>query len=87
VPRPKTQTSQTYKSLDVWISQEGATAGLPVKVRAAKLKGTGQLDSYITTTFSDAQLNPSFSSGLFEIKAPSGYEVIEERLEPAAPPP
>ena len=87
VPRPSTQTGQTYKSLDVWISQEGATAGLPVKVRAAKLKGTGQLDSYITTTFSDAQLNPSFSSGLFGIKAPPGYEVTEERLEPAAPPP
>jgi len=87
VPRAGTQTGQSYRTLDVWISQEGPTAGLPIKVRAAKLRGTGQLDSYITITFSDARLNQGFSGSLFDIKAPPGYEVIEERLEPAGTPP
>jgi hypothetical protein len=85
-PRPGTQTAQTYKYLEVWVSQEGSTAGLPIKVRTAKLKGTGQLDAFITTTFSDVQLNSGFSTSVFEFKAPSGYEVMEERLDPAADP-
>ena len=87
VPRAETRTGETYQRLDFWVAQEGRTAGLPIKVQVAKKDGTGKVNSYITITFTDARLNESFNSGVFEIKVPAGYETIEERLEPAAPPP
>jgi len=82
-PREGTKTGQSYKQLDFWISREGPTAGLPVKVRVAKLDGTGKINSHITITFSDAELNRGFSGSIFEIKTPPGYTEAEpERLEP-----
>ena len=86
VPRQGTRTGQNYKQLDFWIDREGPTAGLPIKVRVAKITGTGQLDSCIVITFSDAQLNTGFSSSIFDIKTPAGYTVTEERLDPIGPP-
>lgn len=85
-PRASTRTGQTYKTLDFWVGREGDTAGLPVKVQVAKKDGTGKVNSFITITFSDAQLNQGFSSGVFELKVPDGYEEIVERLEPVPPP-
>lgn len=87
VPRPNTSTADRYARLEFWVSQEGETSGLPVKVRVAKLEGTGQVDSYITMTFDDAELNRGLRDAIFEITVPPGYTVIEEKLEPAAPPP
>lgn len=86
-PRENTETAQTYRTLEFWVSREGPLAGLPLKVQAAKLKGTGQLDSYITITFSDAELNAGFSAGIFKLECPPGYEQIIEELKPAADPP
>jgi hypothetical protein len=87
IPREGTKTGQSYKQLDFWVEREGPTAGLPSKVRVAKLRGTGQLDSHITFTFSDAQLNTGFSTSVFEFKTPSGYtEAPPEYLSPIAPP-
>jgi hypothetical protein len=85
VPRQGTRTGQNYKQLDFWIDRDGPTAGLPLKVRVAKIDGTGRLDSHITITFSEVQLNTGFSGGIFDIKTPAGYTVTEERLDPIGP--
>lgn len=88
VPREGTRTGASYRELDFWVSREGPTAGLPVKVRVAKLDGTGKVNSHITIGFSDVRLNTGFSSSLFEIRTPPGYtEAPPERLEPVPPPP
>ena len=81
-PRDGTRTGQNYKELDFWVQRGGATDGLPVKVRVAKLDGTGKLNSHITITFGDAALNKGLRDGLFEIKTPTGYTELVERLEP-----
>jgi hypothetical protein len=86
VPRAGTNTGQSYKQLDFWVDRAGLTAGLPTKVRVAKLDGTGKVDSYITITFTDAQLNQGFSGSIFEIKVPPGYTETIETLQPIAPP-
>ncbi len=86
-PHERTQTGQTYKELDFWVSREGKTAGLPTKVQVAKKDGTGKVNSYITITFTDAQLNQGFSGSVFEVKVPPGYEETVERLEDVPAPP
>lgn len=86
-PRAGTRTGQNYKELDFWVQRGGATDGLPVKVRVAKLDGTGKLNSHITITFGDAELNKGLRDGLFEIKTPTGYTELVERLEPIPVPP
>ena len=86
-PREGTRTGETYKVLDFWVANQGAHPGLPVKVRTAKKDGTGELNSYITITFERVQLNTGFSSSIFKIKKPPGYEEDIERLEPIPPPP
>jgi outer membrane lipoprotein-sorting protein len=86
-PRPDTETGRTYKTLDFWIARSGEHAGLPVKVMAGKKDGTGAVNSYITITFSDVELNTGFAHNVFKIDVPAGYEVIEERLEPLPAPP
>jgi hypothetical protein len=87
VPREGTQTGQTYKVLDFWVSNVGPHSGLPAKVRTAKKDGTGRVNSYITITFDDIQLNTGFSDSVFKIEKPVGYEYQEEKLEPIPPPP
>ena len=86
-PREGTRTGETYKVLDFWVANQGAHPGLPVKVRTAKKDGTGELNSYITITFERVQLNTGFSSSIFKIEKPPGYEEDIERLEPIPPPP
>jgi hypothetical protein len=87
LPRQGTRTGQSYKQLDFWIDREGATAGLPIKVRVAKIDGTGKLNSHIMVTFSAAQLNTGFSGSVFELKTPPGYtEAPPEYLKPIEPP-
>jgi len=85
IPRPNTETGRTYKSLDFWVVRAGPLGGLPIKVMAGKKDGTGAVNSYITITFSQVELNTGFSSSVFEIPTPPGYEEIVERLEDAAP--
>jgi len=86
-PRPGTHTGETYKVLDFWVANQGAHAGLPIKVRTAKKDGTGEVNSYITITFEDIQLNTGFAGAIFKIEKPRGYEEDVERLEPIPPPP
>ncbi len=85
IPRPNTETGRTYKSLDFWVVREGPLAGLPIKVMAGKKDGTGSVNSYITITFSKIELNTGFSSSVFVINTPPGYEEIVERLEDPVP--
>jgi hypothetical protein len=85
-PHSGTQSGQNYKELDFWIDRSGPTAGLPTKVRVAKIDGTGKLNSHITITFNDAELNKGFGASVFELKVPAGYQMSEERLEPNATP-
>jgi hypothetical protein len=87
VPREGTGTGQTYKVIDFWVARQGPAAGLPIKVRTAKKDGTGRVNSYITITFDKIQLNTGFSSSIFKIETPPGYEYYEEKLEPIPPPP
>lgn len=85
-PRETAQTGKRYKRLDFWVARAGPTAGLPVRVRVAKLAGTGKVNSYITVTFRDVQLDGELSAGLFTLETPAGYEEIVEPLEEAAAP-
>ncbi len=88
VPYKGTSTADRYKQLDFWVAQGGPIEGLPVRVQVAKLTGAGTLDSYITVTFADADLERELSPSLFEIKTPPGYdEPPPERLDDAAAPP
>lgn len=84
VPRPATRTGEMYKSLDFWIAQDGALAGLPVKVQAGRKDGTGALNSMITVTFKSVELDTGFSVAELQIRTPPGYEEITERLPPPA---
>lgn len=79
-PRPGTRTGESYGAIDFWVAQEGPLAGLPVKVRAAKRDGTGMINSYITVTFDDVQLNDGFSMSVFKIETPAGFQELVEPL-------
>lgn len=85
-PREKTQSFEHYRELDFWIAQKGPLAGLPLKVRGAKKKGTGQIDSFITITFRDVALNEKIGDERFVIETPAGFQEMVERLGPAADP-
>ena len=80
IPLPDTATGQTYKTVDFWVLKSGADAGLPVKVQAGKLDGTGVVNSNITITFSKIDLNVGLGAGVFKINTPPGYEEVEEPL-------
>ena len=54
--------------------------------RGHQKRGTGEVDSFITIEFKQAELNRGFSGSIFKLEPKPGYEVYEERLEPAAPP-
>lgn len=84
-PRENTHTGQDYAWLEFWVAREGRQAGLPVQVRAAKLDGTGTVNSYITVHFTDAELNTGFASSVFRIDTPPGYEEIVEPLGQTTP--
>ncbi|HRS27402.1 MAG TPA: hypothetical protein P5255_03985 [Phycisphaerae bacterium] len=86
VPRPGSDSYAKYAVVDVWVAREGPESGLPVKVEATKKRGTGEVDSFITIEFKEAELNRGFSGSIFKLEPKPGYEVYEERLEPAAPP-
>lgn len=83
VPRPGSSMFERYKEVRVWVAREGPFHGLPVKVYSAKKEGTGRVNSYLTLTFEEIKLNEGFSGSIFELRPPAGYEVFEERLEPA----
>jgi len=85
-PRAGTRTGREYKELEFWVDRSGPTVGLPLKVRVAKLDGTGRLNSHITIVFSEPQLNRGLRPDTFEIKTPAGYTEMVEKLEPVAPP-
>jgi hypothetical protein len=87
VPRPNTKTGESYTTLDFWIARAGPHAGLPIKIVAGKKDGTGVVNSYITISFSNVQLNTGLSSAVFKIETPPGYEEITEPLKPLATPP
>lgn len=87
VPHAGTRTGESYKELDFWVSKTGPLEGLPIKVRVAKLDGTGKLNSHITITFDDVHLDEGFKPNIFEYKKPEGYtEEPAEYLKPAEAP-
>ena len=82
VPRPGSQTYDTYQSVEFWIAREGANiAGLPVKVRVGKLDGEGSLNSHITVVFGSPEVNVGLSDSIFKIDKPAGFQEIVEPLE------
>jgi hypothetical protein len=90
VPRPGTRTGENYKEVHFWVQQGGPLDGLPVKVRAAKLRPTGQLDSQITITFADPRLNTGLKDDRFKLETPRGYveevEALQTEIAPPAQP-
>lgn len=86
VPHPGGATAEKYKYVHFWIAREGVEAGLPIKVRAGKLKPTGQLDADITVTFTEPKLNPGLSGSIFKIDTPAGYAEATEELAAPQPP-
>ena len=84
-PREGTRTAETYRYVHFWIAREGPEAGLPVKVRAGKLKPTGQLDADITVTFTNPRLNPGLSASVFKIETPRGFDETVQPLAPVDP--
>jgi hypothetical protein len=86
-PRPGTPVAEDYMRLDFWVQKGGRLDGLPVKVEAAKKKGDGRLDSYLTIQFRDPELNRNIDKSRFEAKCPAGYVQEEHPLEDAAPDP
>jgi hypothetical protein len=85
-PRTGTKTEQTYKRLDFWIDRTGQTAGLPIMVRVAKKDGTGKVNSYVTIRFTDVRLNAGFSTSVFKLDCPAGYDQTVEPLKPVPAP-
>lgn len=86
-PRAGTRSGENYKELDFWISRAGPLEGLPIKVRVAKLDGTGKLNSHITITFDDVHLDEGVKPSVFEYRKPDGYTEAEpEYLQPVEPP-
>jgi hypothetical protein len=83
LPRRGTQSAELYKELEFWIAKEGGApglAGLPVKVRAAQLDGTGKVKAYLTLTFEKIELNTGFNPNLVRIEKPPGYLESTEPL-------
>ncbi|MBU0639057.1 MAG: outer membrane lipoprotein carrier protein LolA [Planctomycetes bacterium] len=87
VPRADTQTGQRYKTIDVWVAQEGKHAGLPTKVVTAKKDGTGKVNSTLTIVFTEIRLNEGFSASLFKIETPPGWLEEVETLDSIELPP
>ncbi len=79
-PRPGTRSAERFKQLDFWIRRKGPESGLPVKVKVAKLDGTGRANDEVTVTFEKIRLNTSIPDDRFEVKTPRGYEEIRELL-------
>lgn len=84
--REGSRIGQDYRSVDLWVVRDDPNlSGLPIQVKAAKLDGSGQLNSIITVKFTDPNLRPNVPATLFRIDTPPGFQEIVERL--GAPPP
>ncbi len=81
-PRDGTNTARLYKVVDFWIAREGKLSGLPIQVRAGKLDGTGEVNSYIRIKFDDVELDNGFADSVFKIEKPAGFTEHVEPLEP-----
>lgn len=84
-PRKGSGTARSYQQVDVWIAREGRHNGLPIKVEAAKTSGTGQVNSILTISFDEVQLDTGFSSGVFQIECPAGFSEQVETLDSPEP--
>lgn len=86
IARANTRIGQDYRSVDLWIVRDDPNlSGLPIQVKAAKLDGSGQLNSIITVRFTDPNLRPNVPATLFRIDTPPGFQEIVERLGEAPP--
>ncbi len=85
-PRAESDLGRVYGEVEFWIAREGKLSGLPLRVRAAKRDGTGRVNSFITVTFSNAQLNQGLGSSVFKIEVPAGFNESVEPLPDEAPP-
>lgn len=84
-PRTGSMTGERYRTVEFWIAQEGELAGLPVRVRAAKIEA-GQVNSYLTVDFSDVDLKAGVGASEFRVEVPPGYQLIETPIEKPATP-
>ena len=84
-PRKGTRSAEHYKSLEFWVTREPKLEGLPTRVRARKLDGTGRVNSTIDVSFSNVDLNPGVSRSVFRIDTPIGW--TEEDPVRLPPPP
>lgn len=80
-PRPTSPMRDEYRYVDLWVIREGPMNGLPVRVRAAQLKGTGEVNDILTIDFEDIQLNTGFSESVFSVSRPRGYAEEVQRLD------
>lgn len=81
VPKPRTRLADRFATIDFWIAQDGKASGLPIRVRYGQLSGNGDLNSFVTVTFDDPQINVGLSSSIFEIRKPEGFTEIVEPLD------
>ncbi len=72
-PKPGTRSAEFYKSLEFWVARDAKLEGLPTRVRAEKLDGTGRVNSTIDVTFEDIELGPGLSPSLFRVETPLGW--------------
>ncbi|MCA9244373.1 MAG: hypothetical protein KDA32_10485, partial [Phycisphaerales bacterium] len=55
------------------VSRDPKLEGLPVRVRAVKLDGTGRVNSTIDVSFDKIELGPGLSPSMFRIETPAGW--------------
>jgi hypothetical protein len=83
-PKPATSTYEQYRTIEFWIARESSKlSGLPVRVKAAKKDGTGRVNSYVTVTFTNVELNPGLGGGVFKIDKPADFSEQVEKLQAA----
>jgi len=82
-PRKDSSLYDKYEMIDFWVAREGPTSGLPVQIRASKLDPTGVVNSRITVTFRDVELNTGFADTEFRIEPPAGYDTQVISLDEA----
>lgn len=73
-PKKDSSLYDTYEMIEFWVERSGKNAGLPIQMRASKLDPTGTVNSRITVTFSDVELNSGFADTEFRVEPPPGYD-------------
>lgn len=80
-PHKEAESAKRFAQIHFWVRTAGALEGLPVQVRATKKAPTGRVDSHITVTFEQIDLNEEMPDGVFAVQTPDGYEEIIEPIQ------